>query len=204
MRLSYYFGIGAASYDNNINNLRICNVENELCCNNLTQYNDIWSLKLSLSDGNVSDYLLSNDKNEVNNLVNNSNYSEICAVLPYATTSVFCLSDSQLHTNEAHQGPFILYTNQDNPNVGSLAVTNISRVAIYRCIVGKVHFITNDSQCNEIENSQIDILLGYAATIPSTAMARRLVRCKNTNGVYYHTIGSDCFQSDSFLLGFAL
>eukprot|EP01084_Bolivina_argentea_P212749 361573_1 len=204
LRLQYYFS--GLLYTNN--NISICTVENEICCNNLTQYNDVWSFKYN----NVSDYILTEDINEVNAWRNNKSYTEICAVAPYTNSSVFCAEGHQFAaSNEGHQGPFILYKYEREPyDVGSWAVINISRVAIYRCMdtVKGIHFIANDgSNCDGVTNNfKMERLLGYAAKLASTAMPRRLMRCVDNKGIYYHTIDDKCFENDSksSLLGYAL
>eukprot|EP01084_Bolivina_argentea_P215971 366804_1 len=197
-RMEYYFNQFIVN-----DGIKICNIENELCCNNLTQYNDVWSLK----NKHIGDYIVSNNISEVNILKNNMNYDEICAVLPYANTSVFCESNKDEYNYEAYQGPFILYRNEID-SFGSLLVVNISRVGIYRCKINDtgMHFISNTSDCNDISNSVMEYLLGYAAVNPSTAMGRSLYRCQNIDYSYYHVVDNSCNSADvsSKLLGFVL
>ena len=138
-------------------------------------------------------------------------YTEICAVLPAADTSIFCESSDDLYNYNAHRGPFIMYGTQTLPNDGSIPDKSIQRIPIYRCLNNNNHrhFIAKTINCDNINNSKMEYILGYAAISPSTAMPRRLVRCQinvNSNDIaWYHAVGDNCENGDSgTLLGFVL
>eukprot|EP01084_Bolivina_argentea_P212748 361572_1 len=223
-RLSYYFGnmefngINTKKYMKNtydINELiidRICNIENEICCNSLTKYNDIWSIYF-----NLEDYIVSNNYSEVMDYITNKQYTEICVPAILSNSSVFCNSGNDLNTSMVHRGPFILYQNGTNPlpNDGSKYNVEIKRVPIYRCLdlSTNSHLIGNDKDCNNngTNNFQMELLLGYAAMKPSSAMPRQLLRCEcltvaTQKNYYYHVVDDDCATGDisSQILGYVL
>ena len=201
IKLSYEFNnkynIISSVKDNN----KICNINNEICCNELQSYVDVWSFYLPSNN----DYIAVNSKAEVNN-VTKIGYKEICSPTPYSDTTVFCTNGDNLNTFNAHRGPFIVYRDLNNPLDGSYADTKINRIAIYRCITNDgYHFIAKSSNCDGITGSKMEYIIGYAAVSPSTAMPRRLVRCQNVvNKYYYHVVDDECISGDvsSGVLGY--
>eukprot|EP01084_Bolivina_argentea_P016301 30521_1 len=188
MKLSFYYNI-----DNNVyvNNNKICNIEGEICCDPMEEFIDVYSLK----NNKTNDFMVSNNKTEVIDLIDNENYNEICVPTIFGNSSVFCENNDDLYTYDQHRGPFILYQNI-NSSSGAFAYTNVKRIALYRCEENNSkHFISNDIKlCNENEYT----LLGYGAVSKSSAMARKLVRCQTTaNGkYYYHVIDDNCLSND--------
>ena len=181
---------------------KICNVSNEICCDELQNYVDVWSLYKPTSN----DYIVSNSIYEVDQIIQKDGYKQICSQLPYSDTTVFCENNDDLNTFNAHPGPFIVYKDLNNPIDGSYADTKIERLAIYRCITNNgYHFVAKSSDCDGISGSKMEYIIGYAAILPSTAMPRRLVRCENTlNKYYYHAVDDDCMIGDisSGVLGY--
>eukprot|EP01084_Bolivina_argentea_P095362 171472_1 len=206
IRLEYYFN---DIYDNKMDiisdNVKdtnvICKIQGEICCNELQSYVDVWSL----FNSKTNDFMVSNSPTEVQQVIVEEGYVEICAPTPCSNTSVFCTSSQDLNTFDAHRGPFILYKNENNPSDGSFADTKIGRNAIYRCIVNGLHFVSDSSNCEGINASKMEYLIGYAAISPSTAMPRRLVRCQDSvHKNYYHVVDDACIKGDvsSSVLGY--
>ena len=189
-----------------------CNVENELCCNNFEMYYDIYSIKNNITN----DSIVTNDWNEFNNLVNkpNSGYYQICTSLSESGTTSFCINSKYLDTYYHFMGPFVVY--QKNESIyGSIPNTMIKRVAIYRCVVNQsngssnvsYHFIASNQECDGINGAVYEKFLGYVASEPSSAMPRRLLRCKSLQyGYYYHVLDNTCqFDGDfQMSLGYVL
>eukprot|EP01084_Bolivina_argentea_P273485 465873_1 len=181
---------------------KICNIVNEICCNELQNYVDVWSLYKPISN----DYIVSNSITEVNEIIEKDGYKQICSPSVYSDSTVFCMNNNDLNTFNAHRGPFIVYKDLNNPIDGSYADINIDRIAIYRCITSNgYHFIANQSDCDGISGSKMEYIIGYVAIEPSTAMPRRLVRCQNSQSkYYYHVVDDQCLTGDisSAILGY--
>ena len=198
VRLAYVYDIASKVRDTG----RVCNVHNEICCAALQSYVDVWSLFKAQS----GDHIVSNSMEEVDQIVDKDGYQEICTPSVYADTTVFCTSNADLDTFDAHRGPFIVYGEEHPPSDGSRADVEIERVVLYRCIASDgYHFIAASSECDGIGGAKMEYVLGYAAVSPSTAMPRRLVRCQVAGqSQYYHVVDDECQAGDqsSAVLGY--
>eukprot|EP00026_Physarum_polycephalum_P007630 Phypoly_transcript_07695.p1 GENE.Phypoly_transcript_07695~~Phypoly_transcript_07695.p1 ORF type:complete len:242 (+),score=18.31 Phypoly_transcript_07695:655-1380(+) len=109
---------------------RTCDVGTEVCCQLKSQFTNIWSLQ-STSNLPNADFILSNNVNEVNQLIGSGDYVQICN--PFSGPSVFCVNMLQ---GQDWSAPFIIF----NQNYGGLT-------ALYRCMVGNGHFFSTDPHC---------------------------------------------------------
>ena len=233
IRLSYYFNskhyhgnkinvvniniedVNTNTNTNTIENNTICNIQNEICCNQMTQFNFVWSLYKNHS-GN-QEYFATNNQSQKDYFVNKLNFSEVCVPFNIGNpTGVFCVNQDPNYLNQylKFKGSFILLRDSlTMESIGSLAYINIEKIAIYRCKdnVSQLYFIANDNKCNNVvSNYGVESLVGYAAVTPSSAMARVLFRCKvvsdNQLLYYYHSVGNFCLEKDlqSQVLGYVI
>lgn len=63
------------------------------------------------------------------------------------------------------------------------------RAPLYRCYTGVDHFLSGDSAC---EGRTTESLLGYVATVQSSAAPRPLRRCYTASTVHLHWLDGDC------------
>lgn len=63
------------------------------------------------------------------------------------------------------------------------------RAPLYRCYTGVDHFLSTDSAC---EGRTTESLLGYVATVQTSAAPRPLTRCYTASTVHLHWLDGDC------------
>lgn len=154
-------------------------IRGEACTASSASFQLVWSLRTT----SASDYLISNEVNEVEVLVASGNWEQICN--GYGSPTAFCIDGNVLTQDIAVSGPFL--TSTRNITGGN---------PLYRCVdTNGQHFFTNDPGC---EGCKLDMLLGFTSPTRSSEFPRSIRRCFDAaKFLHYHSLDYTCRPGDN-------
>lgn len=161
------------------------NVQGEQCCALDPETEDFVTVYAAKAT-NGSDRLLTANVVELNKIVADGSYAQVCS--PWHGPTDVCSSDEKdLNSAAAAQGPFLMY------GTGASG-----RVPLYRCITpAGGHYFTPSATC-EGGGTQESVLGYMSSTARSSQSGRALQRCLEVStGAHYHVLDAECAAGDA-------
>eukprot|EP00698_Gefionella_okellyi_P004374 TRINITY_DN14044_c0_g1_i1.p1 TRINITY_DN14044_c0_g1~~TRINITY_DN14044_c0_g1_i1.p1 ORF type:complete len:564 (-),score=86.07 TRINITY_DN14044_c0_g1_i1:59-1750(-) len=148
---------------------RSCTDSAELCCNvTQPQYNNVFASVHTVTN---------NHRLSLSHL--DGQWREVCT--PFVGPTTFCVDPS---LTQGQGGPFIVWSRPPD----DVAPTQVS--PLYSCMAGSMYFFTCQPNC---EGQQLDVQLGWLATVRTPEMPRALNRCYDrSSGVHFHSLDIAC------------